>query len=168
MPHIFQALNAQSNGPKTDHFTSWPWHSAFMQSITDLYDNQNFLMPGHGFQRLVNSDTLGPSTKTEKFNFWGYPDNELRSYFHDAINKAEKNQERLFLTHLTGITHYPWDMPRNEFVEMVGSTYLPFNKKLRRYLNTIHFADQWLADILEILEDTGVANETLLVVTGDQ
>lgn len=168
MPHILQALNAQSNGPKTDNFTSWPWHSAFMQSITDLYDNQNFLTPGHGFQRSVNADTLGPSTKAEKFNFWGYPDNELRSYFLDAINKAERNQERLFLTHLTGITHYPWDMPHNEFVEMVGSTYLPFNKKLSRHLNTIRFADQWLADILEILEDTGVANETLLVVTGDQ
>lgn len=51
---------------------------------------------------------------------------------------------------------------------MVGSTYLPFNKKLNRYLNTIGFVDQWFAEILKILEDTEVANETLLVMTGDQ
>jgi beta-glucosidase/6-phospho-beta-glucosidase/beta-galactosidase len=30
------------------------------------------------------------------------------------------------------------------------------------------YADVWLAEIMDILEDTGVADETLVVVAGDQ
>lgn len=36
------------------------------------------------------------------------------------------------------------------------------------YLNTIKYGDVWLAEIMDMLEDTGVANETLVVVIGDQ
>lgn len=168
MPQIVAALNTQSNGTKTDDFTSWPWRSSFMQSVTDLYDNQNFLTSKFGFQESVSADTLASSAKSDKVNYLGYPDNELRASIRDTIDKAEKNQERLFLSHLTGITHYPWNMPQEEYVEMVGSTYLPFNKKLNRYLNTVGIIDRWYAEILETLEEAGVANETLLVVTGDQ
>lgn len=167
IPHVLEALNIQQRNGSTDDFTSWPWRSSFMQTITDLYDNQNLLTPRLGFQESVNVDTLEASAKSDKINFWGYPDNELRHSFRDAINNAEKNHERLFVSHLTGITHYPWDMPYEEYEEMCGSTYLPFNKKLNRYLNTLGFVDRWYAEIMDILEETGVANETLLVMTGD-
>ncbi|XHG02953.1 hypothetical protein AWENTII_006272 [Aspergillus wentii] len=180
MPHIFDAISAQYNGTdktketnRTDDFTSWPWRTAFMQSITDLYDNQNFLTPVLGFKDSINVDTImedrakNPKSGTEEVNFWGYPDDELRDYFRDALNKAEEDKERLFITHLTGITHYPWNMPHDEFEEMAGSTWLPFNKKLGRYLNTLNYIDKWLAETLQILEETGAANETLLVITGD-
>lgn len=175
IPQILDALNPQSNGTNsTDDFTSWPWHSAFMQSITDSYDNQNYLTPVLGYKHSVTVDTIvqdrmeNPSPDDEPVNFWGYPDNELRGYFRNAINKAEQDKERLFISHITGITHHPWNMPHNKFEEMSGPGWFKHNTKLNRYLNTIGFADRWLAEILEILEDTGIANETLLVVVGDQ
>ncbi|KKK23467.1 hypothetical protein ARAM_003971 [Aspergillus rambellii] len=174
IPHILRALNTQLESlNKTDDFTSWPWKTLFMQSITDLYDNQNLLTPQLGFQEVINVDNLvkdfaaNPAAHEEQLNFWGYPDDELRSYVRNAITKAEEQQERLFITHLTGGTHYPWDTPHHEYKDMVGSRWLPFNRKFNRYLNTIGLADKWLGDILDILEETGVANETLVVMTGD-
>jgi hypothetical protein len=35
-------------------------------------------------------------------------------------------------------------------------------------LNTLGVADRWLGEVLEIIEEAGVANETLVVMVGDQ
>ncbi|KAJ5611205.1 hypothetical protein N7510_007924 [Penicillium lagena] len=173
LPHIFGALNAQSNSNSTtDDYTSWTWRSLSMQSITDNYDNQGLLMPKLGFEDSVTSETLAEDfaekgIEGEKYNFWGYTENQLGSYFREAILNAEEKHERLFISHLTGISHHPWTMPDNKFEEMVSWNLFGSNEKLNRYLNTIGFVDGWLGQVLDILEETGVANETLLVMTGD-
>jgi hypothetical protein len=174
LPHILDALNAQSYPENTtDDYTSWTWRSLSMQSITDNYDNQDLLMPRLGFEDSVTSETLAhdfaeKGVEGEKYNFWGYTENQLGSYFRDAILNAEKKHERLFISHLTGISHHPWTMPGNKFEEMAGWSLFGANEKLNRYLNTIGSVDQWLGQVLDILEETGVANETLVVMTGDQ
>jgi hypothetical protein len=38
---------------------------------------------------------------------------------------------------------------------------------LSRYLNSIGYVDRWLAKVLDILEEEGVADETLIVLVGD-
>lgn len=181
MPHVLDVLSAKSNNSKSNDFRHWPWRSAFMQSITDLYDKQNFLTPALGFkpENIVTVDTMDEEKandtawmeENEKFNFWGYPDSSLASYFRDAINKAERDHERLYLTHLTGVTHHPWDTPGQIYEELIGSETNPFggkNNELNKYLNTIGVNDRWYETFLKILEETGVANETLIVMTGDQ
>lgn len=179
MPHILDVLSAKTNNSKSDHYTNWPWRSAFMQSITDTYDKQNFLTPALGFKpenivtvESIDAEKANDTTWTEKkFNFWGYADSCLASYFRYAINKAERNHERLYVTHLTGLTHHPWDTPGKTYDELVGSETNTFGGKkgaLNRYLNTIGINDRWYQTFLEILEETGVANETLIVMTGDQ
>lgn len=39
---------------------------------------------------------------------------------------------------------------------------------MNNYLNTIRYVDQRIGDILKILDETGIANETLFVAIGDQ
>lgn len=96
----------------------------------------------------------------------------LGGYLKDAIVNAEHNHERLFVTHLTGLTHHPWDLPPGvEYAEMMGSVANSWggkNDALNHYLNTIAYNDRWYAKVLDILEETGVANETLFILTGDQ
>ncbi|KAJ5132869.1 hypothetical protein N7448_007027 [Penicillium atrosanguineum] len=178
MPQILNALNlipANSKQAADPHdYTTWPWHSHFMQSITDLYDNQNFLTPAMGFQDKVTAKNITrkwknkPGNRPEKFNFWGYPENELRGYFVEAIQKAEEDHERIFLTHLTGLTHHPFDLPvGNEYEEMISPNIFSHHGKINRYLNTVGVVDKWLGEIREVLEETGVANETLVVMVGD-
>jgi hypothetical protein len=178
LPHVLEALNTQfnetENATENDNYTSWPWRTMWMQSITDDYDNQNLLTPALGFKHIVTDLNIthdlekagGPMP--DKYNFWGYPERELGVYYRKAIEAAEEKKERLFISHLTGITHHPWDTPHQEYEEMISHGWWGKNKKVNRYLNTLGVADKWLAELLNVLEETGVANETLVVMVGDQ
>lgn len=42
------------------------------------------------------------------------------------------------------------------------------HEDMNNYLNTVRYVDGWLGDILQVLDDTGIANETLVVLVGDQ
>ncbi|OOF98421.1 hypothetical protein ASPCADRAFT_205657 [Aspergillus carbonarius ITEM 5010] len=178
MPHILDAFNHQgdvdTNRPVDQaDFRSWPWHSAWMQSVTETYDNQDKLTPKLGFYDVVTKESLEKPNAThfpirsKEVNYYGYPDMVLRDYVSDAIDDAERNHNRLFLTHLTGTTHHPWGMPNDTYSDMVSSKNTNSNEDINKYLNTIGYIDQWLQQILDILTEKGVADETLLVMAGD-
>ncbi|BDD60412.1 hypothetical protein MPDQ_005019 [Monascus purpureus] len=175
LAHVFNAINHQlpDTDDRTDDFTTWPWHSVWMQSVTETYDNQDKLTPLLGYHDKQTKETIEDPdakhypVKWKEINYYGYPDTALREYIHDAIDDAERNRTRLFLTHLTGTTHHDWGMPNNTYEQIVGSSWGGHNDELNRYLNTIGFADRWIAEIIGILEEKGVANETLLVMAGD-
>ncbi|CAG7963794.1 unnamed protein product [Penicillium nalgiovense] len=125
MPHILEALNSQTRS-KTENYTSWPWRSTWMQSVTEKYDNQGLLTPALGFKHKVTDINITEDRakqggrQPQKFNFWGYPETELADYYRNAINSAKKRKERLFISHLTGITHQPWDTPNHKYEEMIS------------------------------------------------
>ncbi|KAH2272923.1 hypothetical protein KXW96_005194 [Aspergillus fumigatus] len=174
MPHVLNALTRQIDmANRTDDFTSWPWHSKWMQSVTEGYDKQNELTPRLGFKDILAKEQLeSPSAKhwpvqSKEINYYGYPDTELREYFRDAIDDAERERKRLFITHLTGTTHHPWGMPNNSYQHFMGDKNFKAKDDLNKYLNTIGFIDNWLAEIMDILTEKGVADETLLVMAGD-
>lgn len=175
LPHIFNALTQQADiTNKTDDFRTWPWHSKWMQSVTDSYDHQDELTPVLGYHDVLTKERIeDPKAKHyppkgKEVNYYGYADTELREYIRDAIDEAERNHTRLFLTHLTGTTHHPWGLPDDEFDEIISSSWTGSNGDLNRYLNTIHYVDGWLQEILDILQEKGIADETLLVMMGDQ
>ena len=173
LPHVFDMLNRQPGiSNDTNDFTKWPWHSMWMQSVTEGYDNQDKLTPALGFHDKKTKEIIeGPDAKYpptgEEVNYYGYADTELEDYIRDAIDDAECDHERLFLTHLTGTTHHPWGLPGDVYDQIIGSINGQ-NEDLNRYLNAIGFVDNWFATILEILQEKGVANETLVVLAGDQ
>ena len=176
MPHVLDVLSAKTNNSKSNDFVDWPWRPRFMQSITDTYDHQDLLTPALGFKRenILTAESIDKEHQNdtsfpgEKFNFWGYPDHDLAGYFRDAINQAERDHERLFITHLTGITHHPWDTPGKHYDELVSTSWGGNSKDINKYLNTIGINDKWFGQVLDILEETGIANETLVIMTGDQ
>ena len=174
LPHIFNALNENLNTTnKTDDWTSWPWHSIYMQAMFGTYDKQDKLMPALGYQDIMTQESINEAggkytpIETEEMKDHGYPDKSMKYYIRDAVRDAESNNNRLFLNHLTGNTHQPWIKP-GEYDEMIGNSWFGLNDQLNRYLNTVAYQDGWLADILDVLNDEGVADETLLVMVGDQ
>lgn len=174
LPHVLDMFSQQSDVThNTSDFTKWPWHSVWMQSVTETYDNQDKLTAVMGFKDKKTKETIeSPKAKhypvkTEEVNYYGYADTELREYIRDAIDDAERQHQRLFLTHLTGTTHHPWGIPNSTYQQILGSS-KGHDDDLNRYLNTVGFVDDWLGTILDILEEKGVANETLLVMAGDQ
>lgn len=174
LPQILEVLSAQTNDSKSSDYTDWPWSPHFMQSITDTYDHQDRLTPALGFKKeniwtmeSIDKHMNDTSFHGEKFNFWGYPDHDLAGYLRNLINNAEKNHERLFIEHLTGLTHQPWDTPGKKYEELISTSWGGDNEDVNKYLNTLGINDKWYGTVLDILEETGVADETLVVMTGD-
>jgi arylsulfatase A-like enzyme len=173
--HILGALNQQiTRGPDTEDFTSWPWQSTWMQSVTEDFDHQEQLITNLGFNKSVTRTVLlDPNAphyppKSKDINYFGLPERELKPYLRDALEDAERKQERLFLTHLTSSTHHPWALPKDFLQKQyLGSNSYGYDRKFNRYLNTIGLVDDWLGEIISVLEETGVADETLLVLSGD-
>ncbi|KAI9802626.1 MAG: hypothetical protein M1825_002648 [Sarcosagium campestre] len=177
LPQILKAMNAQKALPSTKD-GSWPWANAtwkstFMQASTDKFDRQREFVQMLGFdetmyrENLVLPDAKYPVQGPE-LNYFGYSERELKPYIRDLFADAEKNNERVFLSHLTSSTHHPWATPeefgpQKKYWGGVNGDGSPWD----RYLNSIKFADEWVGEVLELLEETGVANKTLVVVLGD-
>lgn len=177
LPHILEAFNAlaPAEGKVKDDFTTFKWNSSFFQSVTIGYDKQNVLMQDMGFDadRLISKEYLRSSgarfgaVHQPDINYFGMPEATLEEYIRDTFSSAKKNDERVFLTHLTSTSHHPFSFPNSKAYK-----YLPLSddkslEDLSHYTNGIGYVDRWLGKILDILDEEGVADETLLVFVGD-
>ncbi|KAL1961750.1 hypothetical protein VTN77DRAFT_1076 [Rasamsonia byssochlamydoides] len=173
LPQILKVLNAQNRSNSASSWREAPWRSVFMQAATSALDRQTQLMEQMGFDEVIDREVLRNASSEfhvtgPELNYFGYSERVLRPYMRKAIMDAEEKGERLFLSHLTTSTHHPWATPE-EFGEQknywgdsrAGDS--PWN----RYLNTIKFADQWVGEVLQLLEELGVAEKTLVVMLGD-
>ncbi|KAJ5582598.1 hypothetical protein N7535_001218 [Penicillium sp. DV-2018c] len=179
LPQIFDLFNeGKSQGPQRrqddkSEALSHPWKSVFMQSITDNYDRQDILNENMGFKhKVVKSDIESPHAKHKvqgkEINYFGYAENELAPYVLDLFEEVANNKTRMFLSHVTSTTHHPWGLPDDYHKEPYMSDQGNINHDhMNNYLNAARFVDTWLGDIMNMLDKTGIANETLVVVVGD-
>ncbi|CAG8956087.1 hypothetical protein HYFRA_00011871 [Hymenoscyphus fraxineus] len=158
---------------KRDDMQSQLWKPVFVQAMTDQYDHQDRLLEHMGFKDTIVRDTLldpsSPHQPTEKeVNYFGFPEDQVKPYMRDLFEAAKEKNERLFMSHFTSTTHHPWALPE-DFGELVD--YLEPKKwsegSLNKYLNTVKYVDGWIGEIMDLLEDVGVADETLVVMVGD-
>ena len=172
LPHILDVMNDIKCGDEGDKGVK-KWSSKFMQSTTLGYDNQDELMSKLGFstEKIVGGEYL--KEEGHKFapkhlsdvNYYGMPEVAIEEYLRDAIATANTNDEHLFLSHLTSTTHHNFKVPNDEdMVPLVGNGDWAM---LSDYLNSIGYVDRWLARIMDILEEEGVADKTLIVLVGD-
>ncbi|KAI2792351.1 hypothetical protein POX_b02388 [Penicillium oxalicum] len=183
LPQLFELFNrrqteaAHSQKSKRDEpepeALRHPWKSVFMQSITDGYDRQDVLNQNMGFKHKVVKNTLTSSTskyraKGDEINYFGFAETELKPYIRDLFEEAANNNTRMFLSHITSTTHHPWNTPNNfKNDDYMGSRGSMNHGPMNNYLNTVRFVDGWLGEIMTLLEETGIANSTLVVIVGD-
>lgn len=175
LPQVLEALSrvdAASNSAADARRRS-KWRSHFLQSITLGYDHSDIGTEQFGFPRenIVDSRYLrsaaakfGP-VRLPDINYFGFEEPPLLDYMRDAFASAARDGERLFLTHVTSTTHHPYKMPANETaVPLGGGGRL---RQLSDYVNSVGYDDRWLGQILEMLDEEQVADETLVVFVGD-
>lgn len=87
----------------------------------------------------------------------------MQDLFAEAANGT-----RVFLSHLTSTTHHPWGIPEDfEHVKYLSDQGGSDHKSLNDYLNTVKFVDNWLGEVMGLLDEAGIANSTLVVIVGD-
>ncbi|KAJ6780066.1 hypothetical protein PWT90_00995 [Aphanocladium album] len=170
-PCLPQILEAFSHLDQNDAKES-PWRSQYLQSVTLSYDHADESTEQFGFpkENIIGARYLrSNSAKFGKvnlpdINYFGMAEAPLLDYFRDAFASAKQSNERVFLTHLTSTTHHPYAIPAEEhYVPLASGRW----DDLSHYVNAVGYDDRWLGKILGVLDDEGVANETLVVVTGD-
>ncbi|KAF4460899.1 hypothetical protein FALBO_12314 [Fusarium albosuccineum] len=171
LPHVLEALNRVegAQAKKTEEESNWK--SYYFQAATLDYDNQNHLMAAMGFPRenMIGREYLrspaarhGPVT-LPNINEFAFEEDPLEDYIRDIFVDANKANDRVFLTHLTSTSHHRFHLPATE-------KYVPMAKGLdmmSRYINTEGYDDKWIRKVLNVLDEQGVANETLIVFLGD-
>ncbi|KAK1993814.1 alkaline phosphatase-like protein [Colletotrichum falcatum] len=170
LPQVLDALNTldQSGGPG---FTPYRWNSSFMQSVSLTFDSFDKLLSKMGFpaNNLIGSEYLRSDAakfgrvNLKNVNYFGMQETPLEDYMRDRFETAKKTNERVYISHLTSTSHHPYGMPEDE-------KYVPLGRgldDLSHYINAIGYDDRWLGKITKMLDDLGVANETLLVLVGD-
>ncbi|RGP76885.1 hypothetical protein FLONG3_4968 [Fusarium longipes] len=166
LPHIFDAMNEADP-------SSSKWKSYFFQTATIHYDNHDKLMAAMGFpeENTIDRDWLRNENAThgavdlEDINYFGFQEDPLEDYIRDAFVDAEKNDGRVFLTHITSTSHHSYGLPANETSTPLGSG--KEIKELSDYANAEGYDDKWIKKVLDLLDEQGVANETLVVFLGD-
>lgn len=166
LPQIFEAMN------KADSLAS-KWKSYFYQTATIHYDSHDKLMAAMGFpeNNTVDRDYLRSENAThgavthEDINYFGFQEDPLEEYIRDAFVDAEKNDGRVFLTHITSTSHHNYGLPAGETKVELGSG--KEVKELSDYVNAESYDDKWIRKVLNLLDEQGVANETLIVFLGD-
>lgn len=177
LPQIFEALNKQPGiTSDTDDWSLWPWHTSWIQTHYGTWDRQERLVPALGYSDILTKESINATgnkyipEENEREYHYGHEDKLANNYMRDLFADAKKNNTRVFLTHLTHNTHTPWFIPGDyeSYMELIGGADHGLRQKINGYLNTIHYQDEWINDILQILEDEEIADETLLVMAGDQ
>lgn len=174
LSHIFRAMNEVN---KQDHainktIPARKWYTSFMQSVSLGYIHFYALMAKCGFESMIDKDYLmSDDAKFGKVefadvNYFGFEETPLEPYIRDQFATAKKNNDRVFLNHITSTSHHPFRLPPDEnYVQVAhgGGN----NEYLSGYINTIAYDDTWISRILNVLDEEGVANETLVIFQGD-
>ena len=132
--------------------------SAFFQSATEDFENRAQLVSNMGFSGFFPLEKFD-TTDFEKSNYFGYEDNIMLPASQDWLSR----QDQPFLaTYLTVTPHFHYDA-----ISRYGWKNYVSDKKYNAYLNTLHYQDNFLKNLVQQYQDLGLYDNTLFVILGD-
>jgi arylsulfatase A-like enzyme len=137
--------------------------TAFIHSGDLAYTNQRAFLGHRGFDALIDYIDM----KAPVVSSWGSHDGALV----DGVLKwiDEGGDAPFFVKAWTTQSHHPYEpAPDVPLIDFFAGGPLPEDDyDLGRYLNTVHYTDAQLARLFAGLRERGLADDTLVVVTGD-
>ncbi|KAJ6436747.1 ABC transporter CDR4 [Purpureocillium lavendulum] len=174
LPQILGLFNELKEPASAADWRSYQWNRAFFQSITDEYDRQAKFNAKIGFTHVVSKShikkTFLDPEGLEEINYFGYAETVLKPHIRDFVINATKNEQRMFLSHFTSTTHHPWGTPSGfDTVGYMGRGHglTQSHQDMNKYLNAVRWHDAWLGELMQLFDDLGISEETLVVFVGD-
>jgi phosphoglycerol transferase MdoB-like AlkP superfamily enzyme len=174
LPQLLELFNKLKTNTSSSDYHEQQWYPAFFQAVTDGYDRQREFDAKIGFKHVINKEKIKEDSvdhaELEEINYFGFPDTALNTYITDYISNATANNQRMFLSHFTSTTHHPWAVPKwFNTSEYMGTAHglMQTHTDLNNYLNTVRFDDAWIGQLMQIFDDQGISDETLVILVGD-
>ncbi|KAM0331414.1 hypothetical protein ACHAQA_003087 [Verticillium albo-atrum] len=177
IPQVLDLFNrARVEGASTDDYRDQEWVPALFEAEIEEYDRQEVFDQKVGFKHIVTRKQIEESSGFnasdvlyQKVNYFGYPEPVLKPHISDFVRKAVANDQRIWMSHFTSTTHHTWETP----ADFEHHDYLPTKSSARwhtdfnKYLNTVRYHDKWMGELMQLFDDLGMTNETLIVFIGD-
>lgn len=147
------------------------YRSAFFQAATGSYEGRHQFALNAGFDDIYTRESFD-ETGFEETNYLAVEDKVIEA---PLMRWVDAHRDKPFLvTVLTAISHHNYGLPSTFQVRnyprrparMGGRMPQPW-ADYNRYLNTLRYADEFLGDILDGLEQRKLLDDTLVVVVGD-
>ena len=163
-PHLTQKITEAEPGGipsrcMADLLKDQGYKTAFFQPGGVGWENRTQLIDNFGYDELISLEDMNPEG-FEPANYFGYED----AIMYKPIRKWLKaNDDKPFLnTYKTLTPHHQYLAPtrygREDFVK---------NDKLNRYLNSVHYVDSFVKNIIEMYKEMGLYEDTIFVIYGD-
>jgi membrane-anchored protein YejM (alkaline phosphatase superfamily) len=136
--------------------------SLFYSSFLDYTGFRNFL-DGRGFNGVYDAETMPGERKTEPVA-WGLREEETLGAIQRQIRAYASGNERFFLTYVPAAPHYPYEKVPERFHKFKPGAIGDYSPL---YYNELLYMDWVLASIVEQLEESGLLEKTVVIITND-
>ena len=137
--------------------------TAYLNNGDLEWAGMGWVLKDQGYDIIEDCRAMGGATLTS----WGAEDRVLFERLIRFID--EKPEQPFYALCWTDQTHDPYAVgPTSKKIDFFGE-HVPTRhaEDLGRYLNVLHQLDQHLANLFRALRDRGLAEDTLVVITGD-
>ena len=135
------------------------YQSIFIQSATGTFENRDQLVRNFGFNDFISGDDMDPEG-FEEANYFGYEDDIMLAPSQKWL-EAHKDKP-VFAAYFTLTPHHQYLAPRR-----YGRHDFAPNDLLNRYLNSVHYLDNFVKNIFDQYKKMGRYNDTIFVIVGD-
>lgn len=103
------------------------------------------------YYQLTEDNTIG----------WGLSD---KAFFEQSIKYLETLPEPFYSRFITLTNHFPFDLPQDEAnIDKYDSN----SKTLNQYIQTVRYMDDSLKEFFDLLKESGLYDESIIVLYGD-
>lgn len=161
--NVFNELSYPYSGPTlAGSLHSFGYQTALFASQRLDFENME------GFYRHASYDTVfdfghEPEAvqKAQAISSWGAREEYTLSQLEQWLVHTRDRTKPFLITYLTVATHHPYDYPSDL------ENLLPGDDRLTRYRNALRYTDQTIGALNSLLEREGLADTTIVAVTGD-
>jgi glucan phosphoethanolaminetransferase (alkaline phosphatase superfamily) len=138
------------------------YRTAFFSGGDPEWDNMYWTAQDAGMDEVFGPKELGGRMASS----WGTEDGIL---VDGLVRWIDKDRGRPFYALMwTDQTHHPYTLAHDtKPVDFLDESKAPNGQLLERYLNALHQADTHLGRLFQALRERGLADDTLVVITGD-
>ncbi len=135
------------------------YRTAFFQSATQRFENRQQLTDNMGYDTFTPLEKMS-KTGWAKVNYFGNEDDIMLKPSGKWLD--EVGDKPFMMTYLTLTPHHNYLAPKR-----YGRHKFDEDDELNRYLNSVHYVDAFVHNVIEMFKDKGLYEDTIFVVLGD-
>lgn len=138
------------------------YESAFVTPTSMAYENDSEVIRALGFQKVVTADDI-PAPVSGSVTPFGWEDRAALEPIGHWLDERNQHRTPFLLAVMTNVGHYPYGLPGGYPTRHYPSR----TPEHDSYLNCVRYIDDYLRELVGLLQARNLLESTLLIVLGD-